>query len=83
MNLKETNSLTELFFNQVKKQNPKSVFLEWLNPNNKKIYTWSETSSNIYKLAKTLKQFIKDAIAKIVLLARVLAWLLLYFCLIS
>ena len=60
MNLKETNSLTELFFNQVKKQNPKSVFLEWLNPNNKKIYTWSETSSNIYKLAKTLKQFIKN-----------------------
>jgi len=60
MNLKEINSLTELFFYQAKKQNPKSVFLEWLNPDNKKIFTWSETSSNIYKLAKILKKSIKE-----------------------
>ena len=60
MNLKEINSLTELFFYQAKKQNPKSVFLEWLNPNNKKIFTWEETSLNIYKLAKILKKSIKE-----------------------
>ena len=56
MNLNEFNSLTELFFYQVKKQNSQSSFLEWLNPENKKKFTWGETSSNIYKLAKTLKE---------------------------
>ena len=60
MNLKEINNLIELFFYQAEKQNPKSVFLEWLNPKNKKIFTWGETSSNIYKLAKTLKANIAD-----------------------
>jgi len=60
MNLKEFNSLTDLFFYQAEKQNPKSFFLEWLNPKNKKKFTWSETSSNIYKLAKILKENIND-----------------------
>ena len=36
MNLSELNSLTDLFFYQAKKQNSESVFLEWLNPKNKK-----------------------------------------------
>ncbi len=36
MKLNEFNSLTELFFYQDDKQNPESVFLEWLNPKNKK-----------------------------------------------
>ena len=31
-------------------------FLTWLNPNNKKSFTWSETVSNIYKLTKILKE---------------------------
>ena len=60
MNLKEFNSLTDLFFYQAEKQNPKRIFLEWLNPKNKKKFTWSETSSNIYKLAKILKKNIND-----------------------
>ena len=60
MNLKEINNLTELFFIQAEKQNPKDIFLEWLNPKNKKIFTWSETSSNIYKLANVLKNYLKD-----------------------
>jgi len=60
MNLSEFNSLTDLFFFQAKRQNPKSTFLKWLNPNNKKTFTWSETSSNIYKFAKVLKNYIKD-----------------------
>ena len=60
MNLNEFNSLTELFFYQADKQNPESVFLEWLNPKNKKILTWSETSLNIYKFAKILKENIND-----------------------
>ena len=60
MNLNEFNSLTDLFFYQADKQNPQSIFLEWLNPNNKKKFTWSETSLNIYKLAKILKKNIQD-----------------------
>jgi len=60
MKLKEFTSLIDLSFYQAGKQNPQSIFLEWLNPNNKKKFTWSETSSNIYKLAKILKKNIND-----------------------
>jgi len=60
MNLNEFNSLIDLYFYQAKKQNPQSIFLEWLNPQNKKRFTWSETSSNIYKLAKIIKENIID-----------------------
>ena len=60
MNLNEFNSLTDLFFYQAEKQISESIFLEWLNPKNKKIFTWSETSSNIYKFAKILKAYVKE-----------------------
>jgi len=60
MKLNEFNSLTELFFYQANKQNPKNIFLEWINPNNKKFFTWSETVSNIYKLTKIFKEHIKS-----------------------
>ena len=60
MNLNEFNSLIDLYFYQAKKQNPQSIFLEWLNPQNKKRFTWSETSSNIYKLAKIIKENIVE-----------------------
>ena len=60
MSFNEFNSLTDLFFYQAEKQNPQSIFLEWLNPKNKKRFTWSETSSNIYKFAKILKEYVKD-----------------------
>ena len=60
MDLKGFKNLIDLFFYQVEKQNPQSVFLEWLNPKNKKKFTWGETSLNIYKLAKTIKENIVD-----------------------
>ena len=60
MNLNEFNSLTDLFFYQAEKQISESIFLEWLNPKNKKIFTWSETSSNIYKFAKILKAHVRE-----------------------
>ena len=60
MNLNELNSLTDLFFYQAEKKNSDNIFLEWLNPKNKKKFTWEETSSNIYKLAKTLRANIAD-----------------------
>ena len=49
MNLDNFNSLIELFFYQSEKQDPKSVFLQWLNPNNKKIYKMDNGKyKNIY-----------------------------------
>jgi long-chain acyl-CoA synthetase len=60
MNLKEFNSLTDLYFYQAKKQSSQSIFLEWLNPKNKVKFTWGDTSSNIYKMAVTIKENIKD-----------------------
>ena len=60
MNLNNFNSLIELFFYQSERQNPKSIFLEWLNPNNKKIFTWEETTLNIFKFSKVLKETVKN-----------------------
>ena len=55
MNLKEFNSLVDLFFYKAAKENPNADFLEWLNPKNKSKYTWGETTASIQKLAKVLK----------------------------
>ncbi len=60
MDLKEIKSLTDLFFHQVEKQKPDSIFLEWLNTVSRKKITWSETATNIYKLSKVLKENIKE-----------------------
>ncbi len=60
MNLDNINSLIELFFYQANKQNKKSIFLQWLNPNNKKTYTWEEAEKSILKLSKTIKENIKE-----------------------
>jgi Long-chain acyl-CoA synthetases (AMP-forming) len=60
MNLDKLNSLIELFFYQADKQDKKSIFLQWLNPNNKKTYPWGETQQNIFKLSKIIKENIKQ-----------------------
>ncbi|MBD1138881.1 long-chain fatty acid--CoA ligase [Pelagibacterales bacterium SAG-MED46] len=56
MNLDNLNNLIELFVYQADRQNKKNIFLEWLNPNNKKTYTWEETQNNILRLSKTIKE---------------------------
>ena len=60
MNLDNFNNLIELFFYQSERQEPKSIFLEWLKPNNKKTFTWEETKINIFKLSKTIKENLKE-----------------------
>jgi len=60
MNLKEYNSLVDLFFHQAESQNPQEIFLEWLNTVNRKKYTWSQTIANIYKLTKILNSYVKE-----------------------
>ena len=57
MNLDNFNNLIELFFYQTEKQKPENIFLEWLNPNNRKIFTWVETKQNILKLSKKITNF--------------------------
>jgi long-chain acyl-CoA synthetase len=60
MNLDNLNNLIELFSFQANKQNKKDIFLEWLNPLNKKTYTWEETQNNILKLSKIIRENIKE-----------------------
>jgi len=60
MNIDNLNNLIELFVNQANKQNKKDIFLEWLNPSNKKSYTWEQTEKNILKLSKVIKENIKE-----------------------
>ena len=60
MKLENFNNLIELFFYQTQKHDPKSILLQWLNPNNKKTFTWEETKTNIFKLSKTIKENIKQ-----------------------
>ena len=60
MNLDNFNNLIELFFYQTEKQNPKSILLQWLNPNNKKIFTWGDTKKNIFKLSKAIRENIHE-----------------------
>ena len=60
MNLDNLNNLIELFSLQADKQNKKDIFLEWLNPLNKKTYTWEETQNNILKLSKIIRENIKE-----------------------
>ncbi|MDC0509882.1 long-chain fatty acid--CoA ligase [Candidatus Pelagibacter sp.] len=60
MNLDKLNNLIELFSYQAEKQNKESIFLQWLNPNNKKSYTWGETQKNILKLSKIIRENINE-----------------------
>ncbi len=64
MNLDNFNNLIELFFYQTEKQKPESIFLEWLNPNNRKNFTWAETKQNIFKLSKKIKKIEKGAYSR-------------------
>ncbi len=60
MNIDNLNNLIELFVNQANQQNKKDIFLEWLNPSNKKSFTWEQTEKNILKLSKVIKENINE-----------------------
>ena len=59
MNIRETNSLVELFFLKQKEIGSKRPFLKWLNPNYEKQYTWQEVYEKILKLSSEIKKQIK------------------------
>ena len=60
MNIKETNSLIELYFEKFEQTNKKKSFLKWLNPKNNRPYNWEEVTERIYKLSYKIKNFIKE-----------------------
>ncbi len=60
MQINKFNNLLELFNDQLDKQNKKDIFLKWLNPRNKKSYTWEQTEKNILKLSKVIKENINE-----------------------
>tara|TARA_Y100000590_G_scaffold279299_1_gene313595 strand:- start:593 stop:2311 length:1719 start_codon:yes stop_codon:yes gene_type:complete len=60
MKFSEYNNLVDLFFYTAEKQKSNDIFLEWLNTVNRKKFTWSETSSNIFKFSKVLKTIVKE-----------------------
>ena len=60
MDVSKINSLVELYFKKVEQIDKKKPFLKWLNPNNKKTYTWEEVEQNIFKLSKVIKENIQE-----------------------
>ena len=59
MNIKQINSLVELFFLKKKEIDVKKSFLQWLKPNHNSIYNWEEVSEKILKLSSKIKNLIK------------------------
>ena len=59
MNIKQINSLVELFFLKKKEIDVKESFLQWLKPNHNSIYNWEEVSEKILKLSNKIKNLIK------------------------
>ena len=65
MNLDNLNNLIELFANQANRQNKKDIFLEWLNPSNRKLYTWEETEKNILASLAAKESGVKKTISQV------------------
>ena len=60
MNIKEINSLVELYFIKFNKVNIKKPFLKWLNPKQNHQYSWEEVTEKIYKLSFKIKKLIRS-----------------------
>ncbi len=60
MNVKEINSLVELYFIKFNKVNIKKPFLKWLNPKQNHQYSWEEVTEKIYKLSFKIKKLIRS-----------------------
>ncbi|MDC0343907.1 AMP-binding protein [Pelagibacteraceae bacterium] len=59
MNIKETNSLVELFFKKLEEVDSNKSFLKWFNAKNNNHYTWKEVEEKIFKLSNKIKTIIK------------------------
>ncbi len=59
MNIKNTNSLVDLFFNKLEETNGDKAFLQWLKPEKNYKYNWREAAEKIFKLTNKIKPYIK------------------------
>ena len=59
MNIKETNSLVELFFKKIEEVDRNKPFLKWLNDKSSNHYTWKEVEEKIFNLSNKIKTMIK------------------------
>ena len=59
MKINEINNLLELFYEQYKKQNNDSIFLEFLKEPIQK-YSWKDTYLNIIRLSKEISKLINN-----------------------
>mgnify|MGYP006160952149 FL=1 len=58
MNISETNSLVELYFNKCNEVDGNKPFLKWLKPE-KSSYNWADTQQRIFKLSYKIESLIK------------------------
>jgi len=78
INLKDINSLVELFFLRLKISDKKEIFLESLNQNySKQKYTWEEVANKIFKVSSKIKSFIKKGDRCLLLSENRPEWLIL------
>jgi len=60
MNIREINSLVELFFYKIKEVDNKKYFLQWLKQSKDHKYTWKEVEEKILKLSQKIKTLINE-----------------------
>jgi len=59
MNVKNTKSLVDLFFDKLEEINTSKFLLQWLKPSHNNQYSWNEVSDKIFKLSNKIKPIIK------------------------
>ena len=76
MNVRNINSLVELFFRKADKINKNKPFLEWLNPKNNLKYHWGDVITKVYQLTSKFKSLIKEGDRVIILSENRPEWLI-------
>ena len=76
MNVRDINSLVELFFKKADKINKNKPFLEWLNPKNSLKYNWGDVVTKVYQLTSKFKNLIEEGDRVIILSENRPEWLI-------
>ena len=76
MNVRNINSLVELFFRKADEINKSKPFLEWLNPKNNLKYNWGDVITKVYQLTSKFKSLIKEGDRVIILSENRPEWLI-------
>ena len=76
MNVRNINSLVELFLEKADQINKNKPFLEWLNPKNNLKYHWGDVITKVYQLTSKFKSLIKEGDRIIILSENRPEWLI-------